>query len=111
MYWYYTEGELTVKVDGEEHKFSLEQLIQDSSFYKERRTKVQIAFFSLVSVTLGLQLYGGGVPTEQDLYFYVGYFSTPVIIAGFFSFLYYLIISSKNKDFSKLDTMFKEYLT
>ena len=31
MHWYYTEGYLTVKVDGEEHKFSLEELIASSS--------------------------------------------------------------------------------
>ena len=38
--WYYTEGELTLKVDGDEHKFSLEELLAGSSVFKERRKKV-----------------------------------------------------------------------
>ncbi len=39
--WYYTEGQLTLKVDSEEHKFSLEDLIASSTVYKERRKKIQ----------------------------------------------------------------------
>ena len=47
--WYYTEGELTLKVDGDEHRFLLEDLIAGSSIFKERRKKVQTVFlFSLV---------------------------------------------------------------
>ena len=87
MHWYYTEGELTVKIEGEEHKFSLEQLIRDSSVYKVRRKKVQLCFIILLSEAMGMQLYGGGIPVNQDIYFYIGYFLTPVIIAGVFSSL------------------------
>ena len=39
--WYYTEGQLTLKVDSKEHKFSLEDLIASSSVYKERKKKIQ----------------------------------------------------------------------
>ena len=110
MHWYYTEGELTVKIEGEEHKFSLEQLIRDSSVYKVRRKKVQLCFIILLSVAMGMQLYGGGIPVNQDIYFYIGYFLTPVIIAGVFSSLVFLFLKFRNKEFSKLDTMFQEYL-
>ena len=110
MHWYYTEGELTVKIEGEEHKFSLEQLIRDSSVYKVRRKKVQLCFIILLSVAMGMQLYGGGIPVNQDIYFYIGYFLTPVIIAGIFSSLVFLFLKFRKKEFSKLDTMFQEYL-
>ena len=49
--WYYTEGQLTLKVDSEEHKFSLEDLISSSSVYKERRKKIQKGFaFALLLI-------------------------------------------------------------
>ena len=111
MYWYYSEGELTVKLDGEEHKFSLDQLIRDSSVYKERRRIVKITFISLFFAALFMQLYGGGIPEGQDIYFYVGYFATPLIIAGFFSFFTFIFLKYKKKEFSKLDAMFREYIS
>ena len=47
--WYYTEGELTLKVDGDEHSFSLEELIAGSSVFKARRKKVATIFlFAIV---------------------------------------------------------------
>ena len=42
--WYYTEGELTLKVDGDEHSFSLEELIAGSSVFKARRKKVATVY-------------------------------------------------------------------
>ena len=44
MQWYYTEGHLTVKVDGEEHKFSLEELIAS----ERRPVTAEVASSSLV---------------------------------------------------------------
>ena len=78
MYWYYSEGELTVKLDGEEHKFSLDQLIRDSSVYKERRRLVKITFISLFFATLFMQLYGGGIPEGQDHLFLYRLFYYPL---------------------------------
>lgn len=111
MYWYYSEGELTVKLEGEEHKFSLEQLIRDSSAYKERRRTTKIVFSTSFFATLLLQLYGGGIPKEQDMYFYIGYFATPLIIAGFISFLAFIFLKYKKKEASKLDSMFQEFIS
>tara|TARA_B100000029_G_C17484967_1_gene926888 strand:- start:778 stop:1113 length:336 start_codon:yes stop_codon:yes gene_type:complete len=111
MYWYYSEGELTVKLDGEEHKFSLEQLIRDSSAFKERRRTIKIVFSTLFFSTLFLQLYGGGIPKQQDIYFYIGYFATPLFIAGFVSFLAYAFLKYKKKEVSKLDSMFQEFIS
>jgi len=111
MYWYYSEGELTVKLEGEEHKFSLEQLIRDSSAYKERIRTTKIVFSALFFATLLLQLYGGGIPKEQDMYFYIGYFATPLIIAGFISFITYIFLKYKKKEASKLESMFQEFIS
>ena len=54
---------------------------------------------------------GGGIPVNQDIYFYIGYFLTPVIIAGVFSSLVFLFLKFRKKEFSKLDMMFQEYLS
>ena len=111
MHWYYTEGELTLKVEDEEHKFSLEELIASSSIYRERRKKVQAIFLvSLVAIG-SLQLIGGGIPADQDIYFYVGYFVTPLIISVFISSLAYLFFRVTKKEISTMDSILKEHLS
>ena len=111
MQWFNTEGQLTLKVDGEEHKFSLEELIASSSVYKERRRKVQIVFF-LSLVTIGsFQYLGGGIPADQNIYFYIGYVATPIFFAGLLSFLSYFYFRYTKKEVSRLDSMLKEHLS
>ena len=108
--WYYTEGELTLKVDGDEHRFSLEDLIAGSSVFKERRKKVQIVFlFSLLLIGL-MQFFGGGMPSGQSAYFYIGYFATPLIFAGMLAFLSYLYLRYSKKKITKLESIIKDYL-
>ena len=108
--WYYTEGELTLKVDGDEHRFSLEALIAGSSVSKERRKKVQTIFlFSLLLIGL-LQFFGGGMPSGQSAYFYIGYFATPLIFAGIISFLSYLYFRYSKKKITQLESIVKDYL-
>ena len=108
MLWYYTEGHLTVKVDGEEHKFSLEELISSSSTYKERRKKIQTTFTVSLLIIGGLQYAGGGLPLNKDLYFYIGYMATPVFLSAFISSLTYVYLKYIKKELSELDTMFTE---
>ena len=108
--WYYTEGELTLKVDGDEHRFSLEDLIAGSSVSKERRKKVQTIFlFSLLSIG-AMQFFGGGMPSGQSAYFYIGYFATPLIFAGMLAFLSYLYLRYSKKKITKLESIVKDYL-
>ena len=71
------------------------------------KTCLSTSFFA----TLLLQLYGGGIPKEQDMYFYIGYFATPLIIAGFISFLAFIFLKYKKKEASKLDSMFQEFIS
>ena len=108
--WYYTEGELTLKVDGDEHRVSLEDLIAGSSVFKERRKKVQTVFlFSLLLIS-AMQFFGGGMPSGQSAYFYIGYFSTPLIFAGMLAFLSYLYLRYSKKKITQLESIVKDYL-
>ena len=109
--WYYTEGELTLKVDGDEHRFSLEDLIAGSSVFKERRKKVQTVFlFSLLLIS-AMQFFGGGMPSDQSAYFYIGYFATPLIFAGIIAFLSYLYFRYSKQKINQLESILKDYLS
>ena len=109
--WYYTEGELTLKIDGDEHRFSLEDLIAGSSVSKERRKKVQTIFlFSLLLIS-AMQFFGGGMPSDQSAYFYIGYFATPLIFSGIIAFLSYLYVRYSKKKISELESIVKDYLS
>ena len=83
-----------MKVDSEEHKFSLEDLIASSSVYKERKKKIQTVFVIALLIIGAVQYFGGGLPSGQNVYFYIGYIVTPVFFAGIiasFSFFYFLL--------------------
>ena len=109
--WYYTEGELTLKVDGDEHRFSLEDLIAGSSVFKERRKKVQTVFLFSLLLIGAMQFFGGGMPSGQSAYFYIGYFATPLIFAGIIAFLSYLYFRYSKKKITKLESIVKDYLS
>ena len=100
--WYYTEGELTLKVEGDEHRFSLEDLIAGSSVFKERRKKVQTVFLFSLLLIGAMQFFGGGMPSGQSAYFYIGYFATPLIFAGMLAFLFYLYLALSLRGMSLL---------
>ena len=108
--WYYTEGELTLKVDGDEHKFLLEDLIAGSSAYKERRKKVLTVFLFSLLLIGSMQFFGGGMPSGQSAYFYVGYIVTPVIFSGIIAFLSYLYFRLSKKKVTQLESIVKDYL-
>ena len=109
--WYYTEGQLTLKVDSEEHKFSLEDLISSSSVYKDRRKKIQKVFAFALLVIGALQYFGGGLPSGQNVYFYVGYIATPVFFAGIIASLSFFYFKYSRKEIIKLDSILKEHLS
>ena len=109
--WYYTEGQLTLKVDSEEHKFSLEDLIASSSVYKERKKKIQTVFVIALLLIGGFQYFGGGLPSGQGLYFYVGYIVTPVFFAGVIASFSFFYFKYSKKEIIKLDSILKEHLS
>ena len=110
MHWYYTEGFLTLKVDGKEHKFSLEELISSSDAYKKRRKKVQVVFILTLALIGSLQFMGGGLPSDKDLYFYIGYLATPLLLAGLIAFFSYLYFRFSSGEINKLDSMLNKHL-
>ena len=109
--WYYTEGELTLKVDGDEHKFLLEDLIAGSSAYKERRKKALMVFLFSFLIIGSMQFFGGGMPSGQSAYFYIGYFATPIIFAGIIALLSYLYFRYSKKKINKLESTVKEFFS
>ena len=111
MKWHYTEGKLHVDVDGSKHQFTLEDIIKESSAYKERRKKTIIAFVISFISFISLQLAGGGVPVDQNLYFYIGYFLTPCLFGAVIAGLVSLYIKMTKKEVSELDTMFQKKLS
>ena len=108
--WYYTEGELTLKVDGDEHRFLLEDLIAGSSIFKERRKKVQTVFLFSLLLIGAMQFFGGGMPSNESAYFYIGYFATPLIFSGMLAFLSYLYLRYSKKRITQLESVVKDYL-
>ena len=109
--WYYTEGELTLKVDGDEHKFSLEELLAGSSVFKERRKKVLTVFLFSLLLIGAMQFFGGDMPSGQSAYFYIGYFATPLIFAGIIASLSYFYYRVSKKKINKLESTVKEYFS
>ena len=109
--WYYTEGELTLKVDGDEHSFSLEELIAGSSVFKARRKKVTTVFLFCLLLIGAMQFFGGGMPSGQSAYFYIGYFATPLIFSGIIAFFSYLYFRYSKKKISELESIVKGYLS
>ena len=109
--WYYTEGQLTLKVDREEHKFSLEDLIASSMVYKERRKKIQKVFIIALLLIGAFQYFGGGFPSGQDVYFYIGYVVTPVFFAGIIASFSFFYFKYSRKEIIKLDSILKEHLS
>ena len=109
--WYYTEGELTLKVDGEEHRFLLEDLIAGSSAFRERRKKVLAVFLLSLLLIGSMQFFGGGMPSDQSAYFYVGYIVTPVIFSGIIAFLSYFYFRLSKKKINKLESTVKEFFS
>ena len=52
-------------------------------------------FIIIFVILLSLQYLGAGIPTEHDIYFYLGYFSVPLLLAISINFLIDLLTSKK----------------
>ena len=120
MHWYYTEGELTLKVDGKEHKFSLQELISSSVVFKERRKKVRTVFIIALLLTGALQVYGftlqplvvpPGMSTFFQVQVYVALLAVPLLISGIISFVTYILLRFTNKEVRTMDSILKEHLS
>ena len=55
-------------------------------------------FIIIFVLLFSLQYLGGGIPKENDIYFYLGYFSVPLLLAFSITFLLDLLTINKDKN-------------
>ena len=46
-------------------------------------------FLAFTLIFLLLMVYGGGIPEYQNTYFYIGYFSVPILLSFCLTLIYY----------------------
>ena len=103
MKWSYTSGKINVSSDEEEQQFLLEELIEEASRHQARKKKILIFFVVLSAILLVMQNYGADLAQGMSMYFYIGYFLTPMIISLFISSVVYLAIRRSPKKFKRLN--------
>tara|TARA_Y100000746_G_scaffold170191_1_gene147489 strand:+ start:67 stop:393 length:327 start_codon:yes stop_codon:yes gene_type:complete len=103
MKWSYTSGKINVSSDEEEQQFLLEELIEEASRHQARKKKILIFFVVLSAILLVMQNYGADLAQGMSMYFYIGYFLTPMIISLFISSVVYLSIRRSPKKFKRLN--------
>ena len=108
MKWSYTSGKINVSSDEEQQQFLLEELIEEASRHQARKKKIVIFFAVLSAVLLAMQSYGAELVEGMSIYFYIGYFLTPIIISLLFSAIAYAVIRRSPKKFKKLNKHFED---
>ena len=108
MKWSYTSGKIHVSSDEEEQQFLLEELIEEASRHQARKKKILIFFIVLSVILLAMQSYGAELAEDMSVYFYVGYFLTPIIIALFISVITYAVVRRSPKKFKRLNKHFED---
>ena len=107
MKWSYTGGKLNVSSDEEEQQFLLQELIEEASRHQAKKKKVLIIFIFLSAILLAMQSHGAELAEGMSVYFYIGYFLTPIIISLFISAIAYAVVRRSPKKFIKLNKHFK----
>ena len=108
MKWSYTNGKLNVSSEDADQQFLLKELIEEASRHKAYQKKI-IPLFVVLSLTLYfMQSYGGDIPANASTYFYIGYFTTPLIISGLISSVSYMLMRKPPKQVRKLNKYFKD---
>ena len=108
MKWSYTNGQLNVSSDDVDQQFTLQELIEEASRHQAYRKKI-LALFLVISLILFLmQSYGGDIPSNASIYFYVGYLSTPIFISGFISSMCYVLMRKPPRQVRRLYKYFKD---
>ena len=108
MKWSYTNGKLNVSSDETDQQFLLKELIEEASRHQAYQKKV-ISLFVILSLLLFLmQSYGGDLPSNASTYFYIGYFTTPLIISGLISSITYVLMRKPPRQVRKLNRYFKD---
>ena len=103
MKWSYTGGKINISSNEEQQQFLLEELIEEASKHQARKKKILIFFVVLSAILLVMQNYGADLAEGMSMYFYIGYFLTPMIISLFISSVVYLAIRRSPKKFKRLN--------
>ena len=108
MKWSYTNGKLNVSSEDADQQFLLKELIEEASRHQAYQKKIISLFVVLSLLLYFMQSYGGDIPANASMYFYIGYFTTPLIISGLISSVSYVLMCKPPKQVRKLNKYFKD---
>ena len=108
MKWSYTNGKLNVSSEDADQQFLLKELIEEASRHQAYQKKIISLFVVLSLLLYFMQSYGGDIPANASMYFYIGYFTTPLIISGLISSVSYMLMRKPPKQVRKLNKYFKD---
>ena len=108
MKWSYTNGKLNVSSEDADQQFLLKDLIEEASRHQAYQKKIISLFVVLSLLLYFMQSYGGDIPANASTYFYIGYFTTPLIISGLISSVSYMLMRKPPKQVRKLNKYFKD---
>jgi len=107
MKWFYTEGKLTVSSEQQERNFMLDNLILENAQRNSLLITVIVVFIVTLIILGILQFVLTTFPVEQSVYFYLGYLSTPVLIAAILSLIIFVVLRRKRLEIKAVRKLFK----
>ena len=107
MKWSYTNGKLNISSDESDQQFLLKELIEEASRHKAYKKNIFILFVVTSIFLLVIQRYWGVIPADASVYFYIGYFSTPMFLSALFSSIAYALMRKPPKQVRRLNKYFK----
>ena len=108
MKWSYTNGKLNISSEDTDQQFLLKELIEEASRHQAYKKKIISLFLVLSLLLFFMQSYGGDLPSNASTYFYIGYFTTPLIISGLISSVTYVLMRKPPRQVRKLNRYFKD---
>ena len=107
MKWFYPEGKLTVSSEQQERNFMLDNLILENAQRNSLLITVIVVFIVTLIILGILQFVLTTFPVEQSVYFYLGYLSTPVLIAAILSLIIFAVLRRKRLEIKAVRKLFK----
>jgi hypothetical protein len=108
MKWYYTEGKLTVSSEEQDRSFLLEDLVLETTTRTLLVSRVKIVFAVVLFALCYLQFILTTFPQNQSVYYYIGYFGTPVFISAAISLIVFGLLRNKRLEVNALRKIFKK---
>ena len=84
------------------------EFLEEASRHQAYRRKIVVLFLVISLILFFMQSYGGDIPSNASIYFYVGYLSTPLFISGFISSICYVLMRKPPKQVRRLNKYFKD---